>query len=143
MGGHFIPNGAISSTTTRHAWPQCEVRAYEYLEADRGDELTAYETLMCDTGYPGGSYPTIYPGDFFRVRELSLSSPVPTRLLGNATITLSARNYFTYFNKEWFFSDPEIFARAGEGSGLETTGGGLDESIPPPKMLTLSIRTTF
>lgn len=143
MGGHYISVSGISNTTGRHAWPECEVRAYDYLANGRGGELTAYETLMCDTSYPGGSYPTTYKADFFRVRELSLTTPLPGRFLGNATLTVSARNYWTWFNKEWFFSDPEILARAGEFTGLETLGGTIDESVPPPRMFTFSVRTTF
>lgn len=143
LGGHYISISGISNTTARHAWPECEVRAYDYLRNGRGNELTAYETLMCNTSYPGGSYPTIYKADFFRVRELSLTAPIPVRRLGNAAVTLSARNYWTWFNDEWFFSDPEIFARGGEFGGLNTTGGTIDESVPPPKMFTISVRTTF
>ncbi len=143
LGGHYISISGISNTTARSAWPECQVRAYEYLAAGRGNELTAYEMLMCNTRYPGGSYPITYRADFFRVRELSLSAPVPRRLPGNTVVTVSARNYWTWFNKDWFFSDPEILARGGEASGLNTAGGTIDESVPPPKMFTISVRTTF
>ena len=143
VAGFYVVQGGIFNTAGRLAWPECEVQAYDLLAAGRRDELTAYERLMCDPARPGGSIPRTYPGDFFKIRQLSLRAPIPTERLGSASVTVSARNVFRWTNRNWRWNDPEIMGRAGQGAGLETLGGDIAEDIPGPRMFTISVRTTF
>jgi TonB-dependent SusC/RagA subfamily outer membrane receptor len=140
-GGHYISMDGIRNTTTRAAWPECEVRAYEMLRAGQRDQLTAYERAMCDAAHVPINLP-IYPADFFRLRELSLRVPVPVVTgLDNATFTLAARNAWTWLNDEFRAFDPEMTGRVGEG--LNSLARSIWENYPAPATVTASLRVVF
>src|SRR5690606_7395535 len=64
QGGHYVGNQSIETSASRLAWPECEIRAFEYLETGRRDELTAYERLMCHPQTAAGRFPETYLATF-------------------------------------------------------------------------------
>ena len=92
----------------------------------------------------------VYPADFIKWRELSLSYRVPSDMvegfgLATATINLGARNLMTWVNSAYTGMDPE-------GNVLGRCNGGLDCNflnstegwgIPIPRRFSFSTRVTF
>ncbi|MDH5759946.1 MAG: SusC/RagA family TonB-linked outer membrane protein [Gemmatimonadota bacterium] len=92
----------------------------------------------------------VYPADFIKWRELSLSYRVPSDVvegfgLATATVNLGARNLMTWVNSKYTGMDPE-------GNVLGRCNGGLDCNfldstegwgIPIPRRFTFSTRITF
>jgi TonB-dependent SusC/RagA subfamily outer membrane receptor len=143
QAGHYIRVSGVTNTTSRTAWPECETAgngAYDAIRAGRINELTAEVRAYCDARNVDGNYP-IYPGDFFRMRDISARFPLPRfgTSVGSATLLLSARNYFGWTNKEFRAFDPEMLGR----EGLSTPSFMIPENIPTPKSITASIRVSF
>jgi hypothetical protein len=140
MGGHYVYDNIGNNLARRELYPPCEP-AYALLEADRGDELTAWQRVWCIPGNVPDDGGPIYPGDFFRLRELTLRAPVPIAALGGgsrATITFSARNFWTWENDDFLAFDPEMVG----DDGMHAIVRRLDAHVPPPATFTVSLRLT-
>ncbi len=126
-------------------WPTC----FNVLPArDSGDtsSLTARERGHCLASNADRDY-AIMPADFFKVRELSLSAPVPEQWMpgaSSATVTVSGRNLYRWTKKDLFgFTDPEA-----SGDWNRDQSGNLGNvmilgATPPPSVWTFSIRVNF
>ncbi len=83
----------------------------------------------------------IYPADFFKMREVALTLPVGFAVPGstNSTLVLSARNFWTWKNKDFPLFDPEVMGNQGSLSRVR----GISEHIPPPAVFTAALRMRF
>jgi TonB-dependent starch-binding outer membrane protein SusC len=139
LGGHYIADNASTGGYRRGVqWPLC-TNAYALMAANRRDEMTAFERAWCVQSNVSGT--DIYPADFFKLREASLRVPLDlvTSRLRNATFTVSARNWFTWKNKDFKIMDPESTNDISVLANVRS----ITEAIPPAASITSSIRITF
>jgi len=146
QGGHYINDSASEFMVDRGAGaPGCD-RAYQYVPFDaypNGDlgKVTALERARCyKQNLRSGLW--IYPADFFKVRELTLSAPVGRFIpsVKNATLSLSLRNAFRWTNSDFLAFDPEMVASRENTRALTT---GITEHAPAPARFTASLRVVF
>jgi TonB-dependent SusC/RagA subfamily outer membrane receptor len=143
QGGHYIYDGAAYNALRRGViWPAC-YQDYDLIDAGRGNELTAYKRAICITDNIGGNpgYLT-YPADFFKLRELSATIPMPRSVFPErlrATLTLSARDAFRWKNKDFLTFDPEQMPDVGFDGRVRA----ILETVPPPATYTASFRIVF
>jgi TonB-dependent starch-binding outer membrane protein SusC len=139
MGGHYIADNASTGAYRRGVqWPTC-ANAVTLIEADRRADLTAWERAWCiQTNVVGTD---IYPADFFKLRDLTLQVPVGVVVprANSALFTVSARNWFTWKNREFLMMDPE----ATNNIGMFANVRSITEHIPPAASVTASLRVTF
>jgi outer membrane receptor protein involved in Fe transport len=139
MGGHFIFDNVGNNLARREVYPPC-APAYALREAGRDEELTAWQRVWCiaenvpDDGGP------IYPGDFFRFRELTLRAPLPGSVLGDwrGTLVVSAQNFWAWKNDDFLLFDPEMVG----DDGMQTIVRRIDSQIPSPSTFVVSLRVT-
>ncbi|MGH7451132.1 MAG: hypothetical protein ACRENG_07300, partial [bacterium] len=82
----------------------------------------------------------IEPGDWFKIREISLRYQLPALGVRGLALTASLRNAFILGTKT-YFADPELnFIRA--GGGLEV-GGIVGANPSPPKQFRLGLDVTL
>ncbi|MBI4540407.1 MAG: TonB-dependent receptor [Gemmatimonadetes bacterium] len=142
VGGHWLNYSGWDFQVSRGGWPECEERAFEYIAAGRRNELTAYERTMCVSSLsrPPGLFAE--PATFFKLREVALSVRVPSRILQDGVLTLSARNALRWFNKDWTWNDPEVGGR--NAGDLNSVAQALaDSSLPAPVQYSASFRVRF
>jgi TonB-linked SusC/RagA family outer membrane protein len=142
MGGNFMYDGAAFNAVTRSIrWPGC-YDFYTLQETGRLAEAKAIDVARCTVSLTKDSY-FIYPADFFKVREVSLSAPVPTKYLrGGATsarFVLAGHNVWKWVNKDFPVFDPET----GNNGGFDSRVRSILEHVPPPATYTMSLRVTF
>jgi TonB-dependent starch-binding outer membrane protein SusC len=137
QGGHYIQDLNHTFLVLRGVAPACE-GILALLEGESRNQLTARERERCDRQYHSTNS-GIVPGDFFRLREVSMSLPVARALPGvaNARLTMSAHNFLSWIKDDFLF-DPEI---ASGGMNQVTTAS--IEVIPPPRTFTASLRVVF
>ena len=154
MGGHYISDTASSNVARRGAFTYCDEivingqNAYDLIAAGTVDGLTAFQRAACTTSLAGGSGNIfIYPADFFKLRELTLSVPLPTRRIPgvrNATFKVSGRHIFRSLNNDFLLFDPEMAGRRGGVNEVERDGARyIDENIPAPSTWTFSLRVVL
>jgi TonB-linked SusC/RagA family outer membrane protein len=86
----------------------------------------------------------ITKGDFFKLRELSLSYTLPTALVNKAhfiqgvTLNVYGRNLYTWVPKENQWTDPEFSNQSGNAIGINDTG-----QTPPTRFYGASLSATF
>jgi hypothetical protein len=137
-GGHFLYDN-IGNYLARHGqYPPCE-DAYHAIDDGETGGLTAWQRFWCvPRAVPPDEGP-IYPADFFRFRELTLRAPVPGSLLrGTATVSLSARDFWTWRHQDFLLFDPEM---AGS-DGMHARVRMIDAHLPVPAKFVLSVRVT-
>jgi TonB-dependent starch-binding outer membrane protein SusC len=146
QGGHYITDGASHNMVNRGSGaPGCEAayRAVPFDAWGEGDlsEVRALdrarcyrETLLARTW--------IYPADFFKLRELTLVSPIDRLVpkVRSASLTLSLRNAVRWTNQDFLAFDPEMISSRSTTSALSP---GILEYAPAPARLTASVRVTF
>ncbi|HEV2131187.1 MAG TPA: TonB-dependent receptor, partial [Longimicrobiaceae bacterium] len=140
QGGAWIQAGASSNALQRAVrWPSC-MDAYRHLNAGQPNELTARERKVCIQSNYENDF-IFYPKDFFKLREATLRVPVTQWVPGtsNASVTLSARNWFRWTHRDFLMFDPEMVGN--EGFGDQTTS--ITEHIPPAASLIASLRIAF
>ena len=152
QGGHYIYDGAAWNAIRRSViWPGC-YDVYNIIEKQGYDQTTAKQRAMCDVEWTRADS-LIYPADFFKIREITASIPIPDRFMPwgeDASFTLSGRNVWRWLNDDFPVLDPERtntndnnpLSRDGTSSGafLEAS---LLEHIPPPQTWTAAIRVHF
>jgi hypothetical protein len=116
--------------------------AYDLIAAGRVDELTVDVRTRCNPDdIPRDA--EIVSADYFKMRDMSLQVPLPMDRLGmdvsEATLTISASNYFRWINDDFFAFEPEIGDKDGPDNVARATTG----DAPPPKSLTAAIRFRF
>jgi hypothetical protein len=138
-GGYITDNSSDGALQRGVEWPTC-ANAYRLLEESRPNALTAWERVHCIQGnYQSGFLH--YPKDFFKLREVALTAPLSAifpRAM-NASLTLSARNVYTWKNADFPIFDPEMVAN--EGFGNQNTG--ITDHIPPTASFTATVRVDF
>lgn len=88
----------------------------------------------------------ITSGDFWKLREVSLSYDVPKSLLGKtrfikaATISLQGRNLFVWLAKSNYYTDPEYSDAGNDSNGIGLTGLG---QTPPSRFYGATVSLTF
>jgi len=139
MGGHYIRDHASSNALSRSVdWPTC-TNAYALIEAGRENDLTARERSWCIASNVRADM-LIYPSDFFKVREVSFRTPLPSGdRFQSLNLTLSARNIWTWKHRDFPIFDPEMTAQG----GMEQSVRAIGEQLPAPASLTASIRAVF
>ena len=103
--------------------------------------LTAWEQLGCDANNYD-TYINWYKQDFFKLRDVTLTVPVAGLFRGqvsNATLRLSVQNYFHWYNSDLKLFDPEMGGR----NSISDQSRVINEDVPPPATVTLSLRLTF
>ena len=140
-GGHIFDSGSEGAQSRGiTVWPTC-IAANAEIAAGRGNQLTAYDRQFCIvSNFKSGS--TIYPTDFFKVREMSLRIALPSAVVpgaGNASITFSARNWLRWLNKDFKMFDPEMMANDGALSKVRQ----MNEQYPAPAIFTTSLKVNF
>ena len=141
MGGNYMYDGAAFNAVTRSIrWPGC----YDYYtlqETGRIAEAKAIDAARCNAAATKADY-FIYPADFFKLREISLSAPIPTKYLRGATsarVIFSGQNIYKWVNKDFPVFDPET----GNNDGFNSKVRSILEHVPPPAVYTMAIRMTF
>lgn len=140
-GGHYMYDGAAFNAVTRSVrWPGC-YRFYTLQEEGRQSEITALDQARCTPATSRADY-FIYPADFFKIREVSLSLPVPARLIPGsrtASFTLAGHNVWRWLNKDFPVFDPET----GNNGGFDSRVRSILEHVPPPASYTATLRVVF
>ncbi len=83
-------------------------------------------------------------GDYWKLRELSLSYNVPasvlhrTKVIQNAVISLQGRNLFTWLPRENKFTDPDYNFTDGNAVGINNTN-----QTPPTRYIGATVSLTF
>ena len=139
MGGHYIFDNVGNNLARREVYPPC-APAYALREAGHDDELTAWQRVWCIAGNVPDDGGPIYPGDFFRFRELTLRAPIPTGVLGGwrTTLIVSAQNFWTWKNDDFLLFDPEMVG----DDGMNTIVRRIDSQVPSPATFVMSLRVT-
>ncbi|MGH7465759.1 MAG: hypothetical protein ACREK1_11335, partial [Longimicrobiales bacterium] len=105
------------------------------------DALTAKQRAMCDVDLAEQDF-FIYPADFFKIRDVTATIPIPGLLVPGATtatLSLSGHNIYRWVNEDFPVFEPE----QGANSGFNTTVRALLEHVPPPATFTAALRLTF
>jgi TonB-linked SusC/RagA family outer membrane protein len=85
-------------------------------------------------------------GDFWKLREASISYDLPTSLLEKtkfikgATISVQGRNLFLWMAKDNYYTDPEFSDAGNDSNGIGLTGLG---QTPPSRYYGATIALTF
>lgn len=88
----------------------------------------------------------ITSGDFWKLREISLSYDLPASLLGKsgfikaATISVQGRNLFVWLAKSNYYTDPEYSDAGNDNNGIGLTGLG---QTPPSRFYGATVSLTF
>jgi TonB-linked SusC/RagA family outer membrane protein len=141
QGGHYIYDGAAFNAVTRSVrWPGC-YNFYTLQETNRLAEATALETAQCTVASSRADY-FIYPADFFKIREISVSAPVPKRFIpgvSSAFFTLAGHNLWKWVNDDFPVFDPET----NNNGGFDSRVRSILEHVPPPASFMATLRVTF
>lgn len=139
MGGHYVFDNVGNNLARREVYPPCQP-AYALREAGRDAELTAWQRVWCIAGNVPNDGGPIYPGDFFRFRELTLRAPLPSAVLGDwrATLVVSAQNFWAWKNDDFLLFDPEMVG----DDGMHTIVRRIDSQVPSPSTFVVSLRVT-
>jgi hypothetical protein len=142
QGGAYIFDSGSEGAQSRGitVWPTC-IHANAEIAAGRLAQLTAYERQYCIVAnFKSGS--TIYPTDFFKLRELSIRAVVPKSWIPGASsayFTIAARNWLRWLNKDFKMFDPEMMANDGALAKVRS----MNEQYPAPAIFTSSLKVVF
>jgi hypothetical protein len=121
-------------------WPGC----YDtYTKQDKGqlDQISALQLVRCTPSLTRSDY-WIYPSDYFKLRDVSVSVPLPARYIPRASsahLTLSGHNVWKWVNKDFPTLDPET----GNNGGFDSRVRSMLEQVPPPALFLASLRLVF
>jgi hypothetical protein len=140
-GGHFIYDGGGFNAVSRSVrWPGC-YDFYTLQESGRVAEATAMQVARCTPATTRSDY-WIYPADYFKLRDVSVSIPVPSRLVAGSQsvlFTLSGHNVWKWVNRNFPDFDPET----GNNMGFDTKVRTIQEVVPPAALFMASLRVVF
>jgi len=140
MGGHWIYDGPTNEAVNRGIrWPTC-LDYYQLTDAGNGEQATATRRYYCDGRfYQRGTM--AWKADFAKIRDVTLQVPLGTLIprTSNATLTLSAQNFYRWRNDDFPIFDPEMVSNAGFGE----QNPSITEHIPPAASFVASIRVSF
>jgi outer membrane receptor protein involved in Fe transport len=137
QGGAFMEEGPSYNALSRSVeWPTC-FDAYPKIAAKQ--PITVRETLTCIPANVRSDM-FIFPADFFKVRDVTLSIPLG-RLIprtSSSSFVLSAQNILRH-NYGMPLFDPEMSGN----DGFNATVRGLSEHIPAPAVFSMSLRISY
>jgi TonB-dependent SusC/RagA subfamily outer membrane receptor len=140
-GGGYMYDGAGDAAVSRSVrWPGC----YDtYTKQDKGqlDQISALQLVRCTPSLTRSDY-WIYPSDYFKLRDVSVSVPLPARYIPRASsahLTLSGHNVWKWVNKDFPTLDPET----GNNGGFDSRVRSMLEQVPPPALFLASLRLVF
>jgi hypothetical protein len=140
-GGHYMYDGAGFNAVQRSVrWPGC-YHFYTLQDENRQSEATNLELMRCTPSLTRSDY-WIYPANYFKLRDVSLTVPVPSRFVRGATsmsLTLSGHNVWKWVNKDFPTFDPET----GNNGGFDSRVRSILEHVPPPALYMATLRLTF
>jgi TonB-linked SusC/RagA family outer membrane protein len=155
QGGHFLPNYTGYQNARRGVWFPCydiqqmQVRAEQAGNTSELDAagITALQRAQCSlSGFNSDFW--VEPADFLKLRYVSLTYDVPQRFVrfsNSASVTLSARNLFTW--TDYSGTDPEVEDFADRSSLVFDGAGDVGRrdyyTIPSPRSFLLSFRVSF
>ena len=161
LTGGWMQDGAAFNAVVRSVrWPGCydfytlqeELQEQRQTNPSAVDQTTALDRARCTVATTNQEL-FVYPTDYAKLRELSLSIPIPQALLrggaSSARLTLSGNNIWKWVNKDFPVFDPETQANGGferNPSDVRQQGGlvrSILEHVPPPATYTASLRVTF
>ena len=137
QGGAYIEEGPSFNALSRSVeWPTC-FNAYPKIAAKA--PITVRETLTCIPANVRSDM-FIFPADFFKIRDITLSVPLG-RLIprtASSSFVLSAQNVFRR-NYGMPLFDPEMSGN----DGFNATVRALSEHIPAPAVFAASLRISY
>jgi len=137
QGGAYINEDASYQALSRSVlWPTC-FDAYDNIAANQ--PITARETLTCIPANVRSDM-FIFPADFFKVRDITVTVPLGTLVprTTSTILTLSAQNIFRK-NYGMPVFDPEMSGN----DGFNATVRYISEHIPAPAQFLMSLRLSF
>ena len=140
MGGHYIHVDVLRNMAIRGVLPMCE-DIYPVIDGPGRSQLTARERAVCDLDYAQGTYSLfVLPGDFIKLRDVTLQVPVPFDLpqINSATFSASLENIRLWLNEDFMAFDPEMMQY-----GPTATVRQIVEDIPPPYRISAALRLRF
>ncbi len=146
QGGHYAYSLMDGESITRGIrWPAC-FNSYPDIESGNLESVTARERAYCIPTNANRDF-AIFPMDFFRMRDVTLSVPIPAEFLGasGGRVAFSAGNFFTWRKASYSLADPETsggFQTGNQAGGNEFTHS-VGGSIPIPASYTLTLRLSY
>jgi hypothetical protein len=139
QGGNFLFDNASGSLLRQGVHPLCS-SANANKTAGHPELLTAWERFWCSPSTIPADGPVV-PGDFIRLRDISISMPLRGSALRarSATITLAAGNYLLWKTSEMRVFDPEMGGR----DGMDAPVRFIELAVPTPASLSIAIRATY
>ncbi|MGQ0647436.1 MAG: TonB-dependent receptor domain-containing protein [Gemmatimonadaceae bacterium] len=135
-GAYIEESSSFNAISRSVLWPTC-FDAYKKVAANQ--PRTVKETLMCVPANARSDM-FIFPADFFKVRDITLTIPLG-RLIPrtvSSSLVFSAQNIFRHNDGMPLF-DPEM----SNNDGFNSTVRGLNEHIPAPAVFLSSLRISF
>lgn len=152
MGGFYMSDGPSANAVGRSInWSLCYMQdgrnIHKMISAGDVAELTALQRARCDWKR-SQSRLWISDASFFKLRDVTLSLPVTSVLPWgeSATLSLSARNAWRWYNKDWWAFDPEMagnYGAATDNSGAARVSRGFSEHVPAAAVYSVSLRVLF
>ncbi len=146
QGGNYAYSLMDGESITRGIrWPAC-FNSYPKIESGDMSQVTARERAYCIPTFANRDF-AIFPMDFFRMRDLTLSIPLSVSVLGasGARLSVSASNFYTWKKASYSLIDPETsggFQTGDQVGGNEFTHS-VGGSIPIPASYTISLRINY
>lgn len=139
QGGNYVLSNAERSLYAQGTNPVCQP-AYDKLATAGRNALTAWERVWCVVASVRRDGP-IVSGDFVRLRDASVSVPLPGSMLRSrhASLILSARNFLLSKSSDVRAFEPDMSGRDGMFAPVRT----IELGVPTPSSLTLAVRSTF
>lgn len=141
QGGHYVRGGAARwALSTGAPYPICW-DAFELMDQGRDDELTQKEQLACVRENMHNDH-LIYPADFFKLREVSVTVPIDFVMpeSTSASLTLSGTNLWRWLNDDFLDYDPESTSGT---DGAHSFYNGVYEHPAPPQNYSATVRVQF
>ena len=147
QAGHYIYDGATENGIIRSVrWATCLETHNTALDEGNIGQVSAFDRARClpDEIRSDGA-PFIYPGDFFKLRNVSLQVPMTNVFSSiypgfrNVSLTLSARNAVRWLNDDFRVFDPEMSGNVGH---LEFDRQ-IAEHVPPASSFAASLSFSF
>jgi outer membrane cobalamin receptor len=139
QGGNYLFDNASGTLFANGVHPLCNA-AYAAKAAGTPELLNAWERIYCNPASAPSNGPVVR-GDFARLRDLSVTMPVPGRLMRarNASITFAARNLTLWKNSDLGVFDPEMGGREGMFAPVRT----IELSVPTAAAFSIAVRATY
>ena len=140
QGGHYIFDRQTSSSAQRgQVSPLCDASVLGGIRGAGVDNYDAFDRYLCSGAY---SAELVYPNDFFRMRDVTFTAPLPFSVPGanSAQFTAALQNFWTWKNADFLAMDPEMAGNEGMESGLTRS---IWEHPPPPASFRASVRVIF